>query len=147
MNSLRSSFATFAPPCASRRGCGAFNRALWCLSFVSGISLSADLSVLGFAGGLGLVLSLSRSPRLRPSGLSDCRRGDGHSSQSASELRPYVFVPLLSGGPGPSPWPSPVKRERGREVPYVWGAPSIFGRHTSQFRSRASGPSHVPAPA
>ena len=78
----------------------AFNRALWCLSFVSGISLSADLSVLGFAGGLGLVLSLSRSPRLRPSGLSDCRRGAGHSSRSASELRPYVFVPLLSGGPG-----------------------------------------------
>ena len=36
----------------------------------------------------------------------------------ASELRPFVlFVPLLSGGPGPSPWPSPVQRERGREVP------------------------------
>ena len=59
----------YSPSERGRESADAFNRALWCLSFVSGISLSADLSVSGFAGGLGLVLSLSRSPRLGPSGL------------------------------------------------------------------------------
>ena len=58
-------------------------------------------------------------------------------------LRSYVLFSFLfrfsRAAPGPRPLPS---GERGREVPYVRGAPSIFGRHTSQFRSRASGPSH-----
>ena len=77
---------------------GAFNRALWCLSFVSGISLSADLSVLGFAGGLGSVLSLSRSPRLGPSGLIGLPKEA--AVLATVLLRSYVlfcFVPLLSG--------------------------------------------------
>ena len=73
--------------------------------------------------------------------LSDCRRRLLCSQQSCFGVTSFfLFCPLLSGGPGPSP--SPVRRERGREVPYVRGAPSIFGRHTSCFRARASGPSH-----
>ena len=86
---------------------GAFNRALWCLSFVSGISLSADLSVLGFAGGLGLALSLSRSPRLRPSGLSDCRRRLLCSQQSCFGVTSLLFC---SASLGRSVFRSPRRR-------------------------------------
>ena len=46
----------------------------------------------------------------------------------ASELRPFFFF---------------VRFSRAQRFPVA--APSIFGRHTSQFRSRALSPSHVPA--
>ena len=78
--------------CNDGFGLDAFNRALSCLLLIS------DFSVSGFAGGLGLGLSQLRSPRLRPSGLSDCRRRLLCSQQSCFGVTSFfLFCPLLSG--------------------------------------------------